>query len=374
MNGLRWLIVVVFGLAWPAWGVAQTTRPAARGEPKRLTAYVHLSVTPPQGASKAAEGFIARTAAEALPKERFAAITVGDQESLTEARAAALKTDADVFLHLTFAPPKVVRFKQAVGRGPFVLPPGGWRPGMRRGPGRRGGDPPEITVYTVRTPLALEMSVRIGTRWRLARTSHLTSAEVPGAETDEFNAPEELTKAWGAAVRLMTPAACERALLLHFLPNITVHAIECEPLSPKKAPRPADGGGSADAPDVPQTLVKMKLTNRSHSRVEDATVTVERYVEAPQRWVAVDAPRGLAAWLRRHGRRRRDDTTLIWPVPALVDPGQTAFSEERPVGEDIYQAMKRRKCRIVLHATPVVWSLTPSRTPHRLEKTPDPKP
>jgi len=351
------------------------TQPAAPARPKKVTAYAYVTVRPPRGASKATKAFIAKAVADAIPAERFERLTVGKAKTLAKSKIAAVEAKAQVFLHLICAAPRLVEFTQKIGSATVMYQVGPRR--RRRRPWRRGrgdGGDLEITLYTVRTPLTVEMSVAAGAQWRAVRTVRLTSAEVPGAERDEARKPEDLTQPWARALGLMTPAACQRALLLHFLPNVTLRAVECEPVDPAKADADAEDEDGRE-PQAPQTLVKMELTNRSHCRITDASVTVERFNEARKRWEAIDGPRGLQAWLRRFGRNRdRNAKTLSWPVPADVDPGEKAFSEKRPVGEGIFQAMKKRKCRLVLHATPVVWSLRPSRLAHALKPAPKPTP
>jgi len=344
------LLALIVGMAFGPAVVGQVTtqspepaEPTKPAEPRRLTAYAYLTVVPPPGATKTTKAFIAKTAGNALPAERFESITVGTEENLAAARAAAIAAEADVFLHLTLAAPKLAQFAQTTR----------W--------GRRSRTMP---VYVARTPLVLDMRVRNGAYWLTTRIVRLTSAEVPGAERDEFRRPDgNAASAWGRALRLMVPVACERALRLQFLPNTTVRAIECDPDD-------VDAAAPADMPDAPQALLKTELTNRSHCRIADATVTIEQYNKGRQRWEAIDTPRGLGGWLRRYAERGRDDTTvtLAWPIPAAVDPGQKAFSEVRPINEGVFQAVKRATCRLVLHATPLVRTLTPPRTPHPMEK------
>jgi len=380
MNARRCLLWVLFPSLVCATVVSAdpATQPVAPAPPQKVTAYAYVTVRPPQGASKATQAFIAKAAADAIPTERFAKLTLGKEDTLAKARVAAIQAKAQVFLHLTCAAPQIVEFTQKIGSATVMHQIRRRRPrGWRRGRGDGGDGDIEITLYAVRTPLTVEMSVATGTQWRAARVVRLTSAEVPGAERDEGRKPESPTKPWAQALGLMAPVAVERALLLHFLTNVQVRAIECEPVDPDKADAPADADDkNARQPQVPQTLVKMELTNQSHCRITDASVTVERFNEARKRWEAVDAPRGLREFLRRFGRNRRDReaTTLSWPVPADVDPGEKAFSEKRPVGEGIFQAMKNRKCRLVLHATPVVWTLRPSRLAHPLKPAPKPTP
>ncbi len=322
-------------------GSDESAESAEQAEPRRLTAYAYVTVLPPAGASKTTKAFIANAAGQALPTERFASVTVGTEDDLAAARAAAVVAEADVFLHLTLAGPTVGQFTETVR----------W--------GRVGRT---VTVYVARTPMVLELRVRNGANWLTPRIVRFTSAEVPGAEQDEYRRPgDNAASTWGRAVRLMVPVACERVLQLQFLPNTTLRAIESDP-DDVDAPAPAD------APDAPQALLKTELTNRSHCRIADATVTIEQYNKARRRWEAIDTPRGLGGWLRRQDPRRRNDTTLVWPISGEVDPGHKAFSEIRPINEGIFQAVKRATCRLVLHATPLVRTLTPPRTPHPMEK------
>jgi hypothetical protein len=105
--------------------------------------------------------------------------------------------------------------------------------------------------------------------------------------------------------------------------------------------------------------VQIKLTNRSHCQVADATVTIEQYNESRKRWEAMDQPR--LRFFRRPGEP--EPKPLVWEVAGSVDAGHVVLTDSITLNDRVLRAVERRQCRLVLHATPVVRSLPPSRRP-----------
>ena len=327
---------------------APTTRP----EPRKLAAFAFVTVRSTKLASKAVHQAVAAACRKAVPAERFESLTVPADGSLKDVQRQAGAEGAKLFLHITVGAPKRMTYTRRV-----PVRAGRWR-------GKVEVDQP---YYTLRCPVMVEMSIPGGPAWRAVKTLKMTSAQAAGAEEELPNDRKDLSKAWPDTASRTVRAAVERTLVEYFFRHVKLRAIECEPV-----PR-ADEPPGADEPG-PQTLVKIELTNRSHCRVLDATVTVESYDRRHKRWEPVGAPRGLARWIqRRFGRRRSGGEgrpgDLHWPVPAIVDSGQKAFSEERPVSEALFHAMNTEKCRIVLHATPATVSLRPPAQPAPLKPT-----
>ncbi|HUU22691.1 MAG TPA: hypothetical protein VM389_09170 [Phycisphaerae bacterium] len=347
--------LAALALAAPAQEAA-TTAPAG---PRKLTAFAFVTVQPSKLASKATHLSVATACRQAVPAERFEKLTVPTDEKLADAQRKASAERADLFLHITVGAPKGVTYTRRV-----PIRAGRWR----------GSVDVEEHYYTLRCPVMVEMGIASGTAWRTVRTVTMTSAQAAGAE-DEF--PEDQTdisKSWPAAAGKTVRAAVERMLVEHFFRQAKLRAIECEPLA---------GGGDGDegADAGPRTVVKFELANRSHCRILDATVTVETYDSQHDRWDPVGAPRGLSRWIQRRfggggggDRGEGSPENLSWPVPAIVDSGQTAFSEERPVSETVFHAMNSEKCRIVLHATPATTTLTPPAFAAPLKPAPKPVP
>ena len=349
LNGHR-LPCVVGVLVLASAVVAQET--VLPPEPAKLTAYAFVSVRSTKLASKATRLGVVQACRKAVPQERFASLTVATEGNLKDAQLKASAEGAKVFLHVSVGAPKRITCARRVP--------------IRRGR-RRGSGSIEQPFYTLRVPVMVEMSIPAGNPWRSVRTVKITSAQAAGAEDDFPADDKDISKAWPQTAAKTVTTACEQVLVEYFLRNIKLRAIECDP---------APAAGDDDDDQVPSTVVKFELVNRSHCRVLDATVTVESYDRQFKRWEPVGAPRGLRRWLgRRAGQGRTGQATdLRWPVPAIVDSGEKAFSEERPVPEAIFNAMNSEKCRIVLHATPATTTLKPPTYPAALKPTPKPNP
>ena len=325
-------------------------------EPTKLTACAYVTVRRTDLVSKAGLVRVEKAAREGIPEQRFGKLTVIAEGTLLEAKRKAADEEANVFLHVTVGEPARIRRRQT---RTFR-----WGRHSRR----MGFDSP---MSTLRCPMTVELSTPEGKAWRQAATVKLTSADVAGAEEDVPGDRTDIAEPWAKSVRRLARAGCEKALASHFLRNVTLKAVECEPSDVKDA---------ADK-DALKSFVKVELLNRSRCRIADATVTTERYNARMKRWEAIDAPRGLTSWLeRRFGRRedaRKEDAgqgaeTIRWPIPGHVDPGGKGFSEPRPVGEKTFMTMRKDKCRLVLHATPLIWRPGPPKGPPALKPTPDP--
>ena len=335
----------------PALTLAAGEVPPSPQEPKKLPAYAYVTVLPTKLASKAAHLAVAKAARSAIPAERFESLTVVGQGSLAEARAQAAANNAKLFLHVIVGRPRRIPYTRKVP--------------VRHGRWRR-----TVTVEepfcTLRCPVTVRMSIPGGNPWREVKTIKMTSAEAAGAEEELPKDTLDIAKTWAETARLTTRAACEKVLVDYFFRNVKLKAVECEPIEPVRA-EDAQTGEENQKPV--QSYVKIELLNRSHCRILDATVTVEIYDSRFKRWEPIGAPRGFWRWLRRRIKKRPATRTVQWPIPAAVDPGERAFSEERPVTEKVFQAMKNRKCRLVLHATPAARTLRPPAFPHPLKPT-----
>jgi hypothetical protein len=122
--------------------------------------------------------------------------------------------------------------------------------------------------------------------------------------------------------------------------------------------------------------VQIELTNRSHARVQDATITIEKYDDRLKIWRDVNAdaqPQRPGPFFgpRRGGGNARKTEIGSWKIPAIVDPGEKAMSYELTITDGVLLALKSGKARAVLHATPLVTTLRPPRYPHPLK--PEPK-
>jgi hypothetical protein len=148
----------------------------------RLTAHAFISATLARDATDAQTEFVRKTIAAALPRDRFASITVSEDKTLAEAQAAALTAGAEVVLYVRAMPPQPMQFQQRFGDNRF---------------GR------DVPIYALRTPLALDLYIRNGQRWKRDQRLRLTSADVPGAERDSFRSLEDnLYENW------VKPCAC----------------------------------------------------------------------------------------------------------------------------------------------------------------------
>ena len=345
------VLCVLFSLSLLGGSAVVGDKPAVRAEPEKLIACAYVTVKETKLVSKATMAFVTKTAREAIPAERFESLTVIDDGTLPEARIRATANKADVFLHVTVGQPKAIKYTRRLGRG-FAR--------------RRRGRTVAVAFSTLRSPVTVELSIASGKQWRPVKTTKLTSADVPGAEEEVLRGREDVAKAWPKGVRETVRVGCERALGGYFLRNVTVKAVRCGPAEV------IDGGEDDDEAEPPGTLVKIELTNRSHCRILDATVRGEKYNESRKCWEAIDAPN----WLRRIGRRgrRRGGEPLEWSIPADVDPGEKAFSMEVPVSDAVLLAMKAKKARMVLRATPAVWQLRQPTQRHPLKPPPKTEP
>ena len=354
------LLCVLFSLSSLAGFAAAADKPTVPVAPKKLIACAYVTVRETKLVSKATREFVAKTAREAIPAERFESLTVIKEDALAEARIMATAHKADVFLHVIVGEPKGIKYTRRMGAGPG-------RGRIGRGRRRRRTVTVEMPFWTLRSPVTVELSIADGKKWRPVRTTKLTSAEVPGAEEELPSGNEDISKAWPKAVGGTTRAGCEKALAGYFLRYVSLKPVKCGPAAA------GDGGEDEKDAEAPGTLVKIELTNRSHCRILDATVTGEKYNESRKRWEAIDAPGGIRIRLPRRRRRgaEPDAQRLAWPIPADVDPGDKAFSMEVPVSDAVLLAMKNKKCRMVLHATPAVWKL--HQPTHRHPLKPPPK-
>ena len=345
-----------------ATALAADPADAAKG-PQKLPAWAFVTVRGEGGASKAVVADVEKRARQAVPAERFDKLTVTAEGTPEEAQTKALADGAKVFFSVTVLEPKAMNFPQ--------------RTTVRFG---RRGQTIERDVYVLRTPVIVEMSIAGDNRWEKVITVKASSADVPGAETEQFNKPESVTDDWLKAAGPVVRYAVDKALADYFFRCAKLLAVECEPpAADAAAPKAADGpaGGQDNENAKPGSVVKIELTNQSHARVIDAQVTVEQFNKQFERWENVAEPQGLPRWMKRFrppDRQRKPGPEIGWPVPADVDPGEKAFSEERPVTDEVFTAMKNKTCRLTLRATPAVWTLRPPSTPATLKPAPEFKP
>jgi len=354
-------LLIAFG-AVPA---ADSVAPASQPAPERLTAAVYVSVAQTDLASKAVHASVRKAVAEGVPSGPFEKIIVVDDATTSEAKRTARSKGANTFFQVAVGTPERITHKHS----------------FRFRVGRRNRN---ITFddarQSLRSKLNVEMSVLIGQKWQAARRLAITSAEAPPAEEERLKADESIAEAWVKGVKLTTCAAIERMLHEHFFRGVSLRAVELDPSK-------SAGGGEGDEDKPLGPSVQIELTNRSHARIVDATVSVEFFDEKLKIWrlPGTSSPRpgwGAPGRPRRGGRQnpRMPGPGMFggagkaesWEVPAIVNPGEKALSYAKTISEDLYMDMKdaKRKARFVLHATPMVWSLLPSRYLHPLKPTP----
>lgn len=332
----------------------QPSQPAP--EPQKLVAYAYVTVRPSNLASKATHKFVIRAAQRAIPAGRFEKLTVATEGTLNEARKKALGEKAQIFLYVIMGEPTKITYRRRVR--------------VRRGWGRRGSVSVPQPFCTLRTPVVVELSAAPKGQWQQVGTVKLTSADVAGAEEESPRDIKDISGPWGRAARTVVPAGCERAINRYFLRHVSLRAIECEPAKSGSA-----GGEDAQSARTP---IQIELVNRSHCRILDATVTAEQYNESRKRWEPVGASGPIQRLLDVLDRRTggdgsgagQPDGEIIWTVPAGVDPGEKALSRKMGVSDAVLLALRGKKCRLVLHATPAVWTLRPPGQPHRLKPVP----
>ena len=327
--------------------------PASKPAPKKLTVAVFTAVAQTDQTSKATLAAVAAAAAEGVPKERFEEVALLEAKSAYDARSAAKKSGAQVLFVIGVGKPQRITHKHN-----FKF--------------RMGRRDRQISVddsrQTLRTTVTVEMSISGGSGWYPVQKLTLTSAEAPPGEETTLQADDkDIREAWTTGARHTTRVAVERVVNQYFLRDATLRATEANPVK--------NTGGDDKTPGGP--VVQIELTNRSHARIQDATISVEVFDEALKIWRLPNAPAwrprmpGRGPGRPRGGGGGKSVKIGEWKIPAIVDPGEKAVSYEMTITDEILLALKSGKARAVLHATPRVTTLRPPRYPHALK--PEPK-
>ena len=190
---------------------------------------------------------------------------------------------------------------------------------------------------------------------------------------------------WGDGVKATVPAAVYRTLREYFFRGVTLKAekVKAEKLKPDDIDPEAG---------PPKAKIRISLVNRSHSRIIDAVVTVQRYNSQRKRWEPIDGYERLGAGGRggRGGRGRggrgggggggrgiaeaADDAPvaghLTWKFAEDIDPGEQVMSGELALTATLLGVMNRAKCRFVLQGTPAVETVLQPKTPRKLKPKP----
>ena len=369
MTGKRSVLSVVMGFIFLLGeaGLA-VAAPAKPPELKKLKAYAFVTVKPVSGAAKTTIAFVMKTARTSIPAAAFGELIVVTEGKLDEAKGQARDAKADVFLHVVVDNPKRVTLPVRWPLGAIL--------------GGRGGRSSR-SISTLRTHVGVQMSILNAGNYRRVKSVKLSSADAPPAEAGIIANDTDTTAKWATGVKITVPAAVERALGEYFFRGVTLKAVQSAPEDVDVDDIDLDAG-------PPKPKIRIELTNRSHCRVTDATVTVERYDTNLKRWEPIDGyfrlgPRGDRGG--RGGRGGRGDAggrgfqlqavtngSGKWTFLEEVEPGEQALSEEQEVAINIFNTMTgKTQCRFVLHAAPAVGKLIQPAVLHKLKPRPKPK-
>lgn len=335
-------VALVFVLVIFCGGAMAADGPGDRAGPKMLTAYAYVSVKPIPGAGDEMMAYTAETARSSIPGVLFKKLTVVSQGTVEQAMERALKAGADVFLHLRVNPPKKIKhtFRAQV-----------WNPSEDGS--RMDGKPIMVLVpvYFLRTYLTVEMSVATSGKWKRGRRTKFSSADAPPAEAGMIISETDIEKNWTKGLKITVPAAIGQAINKRFFRGVTMRIFRIR----RDSSRSGKTKGGDNKPS--QVGVQIELSNRSRTRIVDPTVTVQHYDGDLKRWEPIasyfDATMPAAPKWTFSG--------------AAIEPGGKGVSEWVMLSLSDFRTLKKRKCRFILRAGPIMRAPAPARSLHPLD-------
>ena len=362
-SALSLIAISIVLLSAASVGAAEAEKP--KPQLRKLKAFALVTVKPVAGAEETTAPYIIKLAKEAIPAGAFEQLTVLTEGKLDAAKTQAREAKADIFLSIVIANPERVK---------IPLPPVAALLGGRG----RGGRRRRRTIDVLRTHVAVQMSVLSGAKWKPVKAVKFSSADAPPAEAGLIMPNTDIAEKWGAGVKATIPAAVYRTLGEYFFRGVTLKA---EKVKPEKKLKPDDIDPEAGPP---KAKIRISLANRSHCRIIDAVVTVQRYNGQRKRWEPIDGYERLGVGGRRGGGRggrggrgiaEADDAAAefgdqTWKFAKDIDPGEQVTSAELALPATLLAIMNRAKCRFVLQGTPAVETVLQPTRPRKLKPKP----